>query len=349
MTPVARTQRSWARARASSGAGAAGAAGRRRRRGCEPVVVVGCSPAPTASTTRRHRPAAVGRVTSLLTVAGHQQRVGSGDRHARWTSTPPRSATTRARSQSFSYAPDGGAVRRARTPGGRSRPPPRRSVRSCGHCSVSSRVVRSTSSPTRRAASWSPSSCCITTTRATRRCRRSARSSRWRRRCRARRPRPPRRAARATESGRAALDAVDGAARGAIPPTAADATRQLAEDSKLIRGSGARSAARADRPHDDRGCRRRRRAGGPRVAPGRAVGHASIRPASRTTAGSCATTGRSTRSGSRSRGGRCRASGIAAGVRGAIEPVVISRAEHTAGAVAGVAGDAVGCRVRTRR
>ena len=33
--------------------------------------------------------------------------------------------------------------------------------------------------------------------------------------------------------------------------------------------------------------------------------------------------------------------GLATGVRGAIEPVVISRAEHAAGAIGGAVGDAV--------
>jgi murein DD-endopeptidase MepM/ murein hydrolase activator NlpD len=145
---------------------------------------------------------------------------------------------------------------------------------------------------------------------------------------------------RESGSGKAALDAVDGAANGALPPTGAASTRQLAEDSKLVRG-----VARDPLPEqvdlttiggaDDV------------VVP---ADHAS-RPGARSVTldpeGVADHTGilrdpdalDAVRLALEGRGLPC--VGVATGVRGAIEPVVISRAEHTAGAGAGAVGDAV--------
>jgi hypothetical protein len=149
-------------------------------------------------------------------------------------------------------------------------------------------------------------------------------------------------AARARDSGtgRAALDAVDDVAGGAIPPTGADSTRQLAEDSDLMRGvardplpeqidlttiGGADDvvvpADHASRP----GAR------SVTLDPAGVSDHGGIlRDRAALDAVRLALEGR---------GLPC--VGLATGVRAAIEPVVISRAEHTAGAVAGVVGDAV--------
>jgi hypothetical protein len=145
---------------------------------------------------------------------------------------------------------------------------------------------------------------------------------------------------RESGSGRAALDAVEGAAGGALPPTGVASTRQLAEGSKVMR-----DVARAPLPEqidlttiggaDDV------------VVP---ADHAS-RPGARSVtvdpAGVADHTGilrdpealDAIRLALEGRGLPC--VGVATGVRGAIEPVVISRAEHTAGAVGGAVGDAV--------
>lgn len=145
---------------------------------------------------------------------------------------------------------------------------------------------------------------------------------------------------RESGSGRAALDALDHAAGGALPPTGVASTRELAEGSELIRG-----VARSPLPEqvdlttiggaDDV------------VVP---ADHAS-RPGARSVtvdpAGVADHTGilrdpgalDAVRLALEGRGVPC--VGVATGVRGAIEPVVISRAEHTAGVVGGVIGDAV--------
>jgi triacylglycerol esterase/lipase EstA (alpha/beta hydrolase family) len=145
---------------------------------------------------------------------------------------------------------------------------------------------------------------------------------------------------RASDSGRAALDSLDDATGGALPPTGVASTRDLAERSPVIRG-----VARDPLPEqidlttiggaDDV------------VVP---ADHAS-RPGARSVTvdpeGVSDHTGilrdpealAAVRLALEGRGLPC--VGVATGVRGAIEPVVISRAEHTAGAIGGAVGDAV--------
>jgi triacylglycerol esterase/lipase EstA (alpha/beta hydrolase family) len=145
---------------------------------------------------------------------------------------------------------------------------------------------------------------------------------------------------RGSESGRAALDAADRVADGALPPTGATSTRELAEGSKVIR-----TVSRAPLPeHIDLTT-----IGGADdvVVP---ADHAS-RPGARSVpvdpAGVADHSGilrdrgalDAVRLALEGRGVPC--VGVATGVRAAIEPVVISRAEHTAGAAGRVVGDAV--------
>ncbi len=145
---------------------------------------------------------------------------------------------------------------------------------------------------------------------------------------------------RESASGRAALAAVDGAAGGALPPTGATSTRQLAEKSKIVRDvSHDRLPEQVDLTTiggaDDV------------VVPADHTSRAGARSVTVDPAGVADHRGilrdpralDAVRLALEGRGVPC--VGIATGVRGAIEPVLISRAEHAAGVVAGAAGDAV--------
>jgi hypothetical protein len=142
---------------------------------------------------------------------------------------------------------------------------------------------------------------------------------------------------RTTASGRAVLDGVDQVARGAIPPTSGTSTRQLAEGSSFIRGlhrdqlpeqidlttiSGVDDVIV---PADHTGIAGSRSV---TVDPSGISDHTSIirDPAALDAA----------RLALEDRPLPC--VGIGTGIRGAIEPVLISRAEHTAGAVGAAVG-----------
>ena len=203
-----------------------------------------------------------------------------------------------------------------------------------GDAGARTRVARSTSSRTRRAASSSPSSSRSSTTRATPPCRRSAPSSRSRRRiagrARGRRSRPTIR-----DVGRRSAPSLDARRR---RPAAARSHRRGgdvdASSSPKARascgGSRQRDAPGPDRPHVDRRDRRRRRAGGPHRRGPALRRSRSTRRARRPQR-------------HRPRPGRARRGALALemrplpcvgsppGVRGAVEPVVISRIEQQAG------------------
>ena len=142
---------------------------------------------------------------------------------------------------------------------------------------------------------------------------------------------------RATASGRAVLDGVDQLADGAIPPTSGTSTGQLAEGSSFIRGlSRAPLPEQIDLtaiggaddvivPADHTALAGARSV---TVDPAGISDHSSIirDPAALDAA----------RLALEERPLPC--VGIGTGIRGAIEPVLISRAEHTAGAISAAAG-----------
>jgi triacylglycerol esterase/lipase EstA (alpha/beta hydrolase family) len=145
---------------------------------------------------------------------------------------------------------------------------------------------------------------------------------------------------RQSGAGRAALDGVDDVAGGALPPTGVASTRQLAEGSKLIRGVAndplpeqidLTTIGGADDVVVPADHASRRGARSVTLDPAGVADHSGIlRDPEALDAIRLALEGR---------GVPC--VGVATGVRGAIEPVLISRAEHTAGAVGGAVGDAV--------
>ena len=136
---------------------------------------------------------------------------------------------------------------------------------------------------------------------------------------------------RGTSGGRTVLDGVDQLAGGAIPPTSGASTRQLAEGSSFIRGLSRPLPEQIDLtsiggaddvivPADHIGLPGARSV---TVDPAGITDHTSIihDPAALDAA----------RLALEDRPLPC--VGIATGVRGAIEPVLVSRAEHTAGAI----------------
>ena len=144
---------------------------------------------------------------------------------------------------------------------------------------------------------------------------------------------------RATTTGRAALDGVDRVSGGAIPPTSGTATGQLAESSSLIRGLTATSLpdqidltsiGAVDDVIVPADHTARPGARSVTVDPAGLSDHGAIvrDPAALDAA----------RLALEDRPLPC--IGIATGVRGAVEPVLISRAERTAGEVGAAAGAA---------
>lgn len=144
---------------------------------------------------------------------------------------------------------------------------------------------------------------------------------------------------RESASGRRALGAVDRVGGGALPPSDATATRQLAEGSSLVRGivgdswpeqMDLTSIGGTDDivvPADHAAL-----PGGRSVTvdPAGVSDHTSILKDPKALD--------AVRLALEGRGLPC--VGVATGIRGAIEPVLISRAEHTAGELGGAAGDA---------
>lgn len=144
---------------------------------------------------------------------------------------------------------------------------------------------------------------------------------------------------RATTTGRAIADEVDQRSGGAVPPTGGISTRQLSEDSSFIRGLqhgslpeqidltsiGATDDVIVPADHTTRSGVR-----SVTVDPAGFSDHGGIvRDGGALDAARLALEGRS-----------LPCIGIAAGVRGAIEPVLISRAERTAGAAGAALGSA---------
>ena len=263
----------------------------------------------------------------------HQQQHRPGDRHRAADSTRTGSATAPARCSSFSYAPDGGPYTRASRPGptcsvaadALAAPAPGAATRAPRPRGGSDRAL-----PGRRGGRRVPRA-------RLRRGRPDAAAARHRGHAvvaaagRARRHRG-RAGPRVGHGGRACSTRSTGAAGGAMPPTGGTSTaaagRGLAVDPRLSPSA----VARADRPHRRSArpttssspptTRRRRAPARVTVDPAGLSDHSAIlRDPAALDAARLALEGRP-----------LPCVGVATGVRGAVEPVVISRAERTAGA-----------------